>query len=126
MAYTRANKLPDRYKVVFRNATGERIRHELTQVEFNRKDRDQYVLNAYAPTGRGWETFDYWFVPFIETFDTPSKALEPGMYWEGANRHGESVVVWCPVDGQRNIAKSSDVVVTRTGEIPETIEKKPR
>lgn len=126
MPYVRATKLPDRYKVVFRNAAGERIRHELTQEEFNRKDRDQYVLDTYSPTGRDWRIFDYWFVPFIETFDTPSKTLEPGMYWEGADRHGENVIVWRSIDGQRAIAKSSDVVVTQNGDIPETIEKKSR
>lgn len=112
MAYTRATKLADRYKVVFRNTEGDRIRHQLTQSEFDRKDRDAYVLNTYTPAGRGWETFDYWFVPFIETFDTPSKDLEEGMFWEGKNRRGDDVVVWRPEGGVRDIAPKDDVVVS--------------
>lgn len=124
MAYTRATKLPDRYKVVFRNMAGERTRHELTEAEFNRKDRDQFVRDTYAPTGRGWETFDYWFVPFIETFDTPSKDLEEGMVWEGVDRHGIARVKWRDIGKEVEIAKADEVVITRVGDAPEIIERK--
>lgn len=125
MAYTLATKLPDRYKVVFRNATKARIRHALSEAEYNRKDRDQYVLNAYAPTGRGWETFDYWFVPFIETFDTPSGDLEDGMVWEGVDKRGVSRIMWKPVGGGFESANSDEVTVSRSGDAPDVIARKP-
>lgn len=126
MAYTRATKLPDRYKVVFRNAAGARIRAFLTQAEFDRKDRDQYVLNAYAPTGRDWQSYDYWFVPYIETFNTPSGDLEPGMIWEGTDRHGIDRVVWRPLDGERQVAQAGEVVVARAGQTVQDVTRKSR
>lgn len=125
MAYTRVTKLPDRYKVVFRNAEGVRVRVMLTQAEFDRKDRDAYVLNAYAPTGRGWEDFDYWFVPYIDTFDTQSKDLEDGTVWEGTDRHGVARVMWKDIGSERQVATADEVIVTRTGDIPDVIERKP-
>lgn len=125
MAYTRATKLQDRYKVVFRNASGTRIRAWLTQSEFERKDRDSYVLSAYAPTGRGWEAFDYWFVPFIETFDTPSGDLEDGMVWEGVDRRGTSRIMWKPAGGGFQSATSNEVTISRSGDVPDVITRKP-
>lgn len=120
MAYQRATRLPDRYKVVFRDADGNRQRQFITRAEFERKDRDAYIKAMYSP-GPGWM---FWYVPFIETFDTPSGDLAAGQVWEGTNRHGVDVVVWKDESGDRQISKASDVVVTRKDGIPETIERK--
>lgn len=122
MAYIQATKLPDRYKVVFRDSNGARIRVQLTQAEFDRKDRDAYVLSAYAPVG--WKSFTYWFVPFIETFDTPSKELEEGMCWEGVNRDGVARVMWREQGGEFECAKPEDVIISRKGDVPDVIARK--
>lgn len=124
MAYTRATRLPDRYKVVFQNASGARVRAFLTQAEFERKDRDAYVQNAYAPTGRDWQTYHYWFVPYIVTFDTPSGDLEDGMVWEGTNRFGEAQIMWKAPGRGFDCAKPDEIVVTRSGDVPDVIARK--
>jgi len=131
MAYQSVNRLPDRYKVVFQNAQNARQRVWITADEFTRRDRDAHVLKTYTPSG--WVDFTFWYVPYIETFDTPSRDLESGMVWEGLRdrtnpntkqRQAVPLVMWRDLAGQEEEASADEVVMTRNGGVVETIVRK--
>lgn len=127
------DRLPDRYKVVFRNAVGARQRVFITEEEFDRPDRDAYIKQAYGPQGKDWEAYMFWFVPYIETFDTPSNDLEPGMVWEGErnrvdkrtqNRSTIPLVMWRDDQGYYHEANPDELVLTRKNGKIEKVERK--
>lgn len=133
MALIHVERLPDRYKVVFRNAAGDRQRVFITEAEYLRPDRDQYIKKTYGPTGRDWESYMWWYVPFIDTFDTPSQDLEPGMVWEGVRERSDpktqrrvaaTLVVWRDESGNLLEAKPADLDIVRKDGKIETVTKK--
>lgn len=130
MALIKVNRLPDRFKVIFQNRkTGERFRTHITKEEFERPDRDEYIEQAYSP-GPGYY---FWFVPFIETFDTPSGDLEVNCVWEGVRkrvdpidkrRKDANIIMWKDENGVLQEDAPEKLVVTRNGDTVESVNRK--
>lgn len=126
MALQRIERLPDRFKVVFQNNAGERVRVWITEEEYLRKDFNQYIVENYAPTGPSWRSYRFWPVPYIYTFDTPTKDLRDGEIWEGVDRHGVDRIVWKTIGKEQGFERADDVVMTLNGDVIESVEKKSR